>query len=117
VPTDPSAWVIKEAAGSSGTAVSILRDMAVQEVDLLRDAIGHSWSRTPMIAQRYVEPSRLAQAYRVELRLVAYVLGSDDVYVGQQPVGKAVPQQEKRRLNNISQGALYVPIVCDNGKE
>lgn len=118
LPNDPSAWVVKGAAGCQGTQVWVLGDLGPADVDAVRASISHTWSRTPMVAQRHVEPSRLApgpsrgwDAYRLELRLVAYVLGWQAVSTSEQPLGKAVSQLDRRRLNNISQGALYVPVV------
>ena len=53
---------------------------------------------------------------RIELRPIAYVLGRDEVFVGEQLVGKAVPAADRRALNNVSRGARYVAVlVAENG--
>jgi hypothetical protein len=47
----------------------------------------------------------------VEIRPVSYVLGWADVHVAEQPVAKVVSDLDPRRLNNISQGACYAPVL------
>ena len=118
LPPDPENWVVKSAAGCQGTEVVVL---GWQPQDRLREVARRAcseWAGAAAVLQRYVEPSRLSPAgpggwdsYRVEIRPIAYVLGWDDVYPGEQPVGKAVSSYDVRRLNNVSRGACYAPVL------
>jgi uncharacterized circularly permuted ATP-grasp superfamily protein len=118
LPVDTNNWVVKTAAGCQGTEVFVLRWQPRDRRDLVADRVRKEWSGVAAVAQRYVEPSRLTPAgptawdgYRVEIRPVTYVLDWQDAYVSEQPVGKVVSVYDARRLNNISQGACYAPVL------
>jgi uncharacterized circularly permuted ATP-grasp superfamily protein len=125
LPADVDNWVVKTSAGCQGTEVFVLGWQPRQRLETVQERLRKEWSGAAAVVQRYVEPSRLSPAgsgswngYRVEIRPVAYVLGWQDVYVSEQPVGKAVSTYDARRLNNISQGACYVPVLrepCPHG--
>ncbi|GGW85930.1 circularly permuted type 2 ATP-grasp protein [Streptomyces galilaeus] len=118
LPDDKENWVIKSAVGCQGTEVFVLRWQPQDRLRLLEDRVSKEWCGAAAVAQRYVEPSHLAPArpnswndYRVEIRPVTYVLDWRDIYVSEQAVGKTVSTYDARRLNNISQGACYVPVL------
>jgi Circularly permuted ATP-grasp type 2 len=118
LPTDAHDWVVKTATGCQGTEVFVLSGQPRERLDYVEKLLRGQDSATAMVAQRYVEPSVLSaagpqgwDAYRVEIRPVSYLLGWQDVYVGRRPVGKAVSAYDARRLNNISQGACYLPVL------
>jgi hypothetical protein len=118
LPTDTENWVVKTAAGCQGTEVFVLGWQPHDRLRLVEDRVRKEWSGVVSVVQRYVEPSRLTpsgpggwDSYRVEIRPVSYVLGWDDVQVAEQPAGKVVSSYDARRLNNISQGACYVPVL------
>jgi hypothetical protein len=117
LPDDPTRWVIKLAAGCQGTGVFVLGLQSSEQLvaigQLLRTELDSA-----AVAQVAIEPSRLSplgseawDAYRLELRPIAYVLGWQDVFVADQPVGKAVSNFDVRRLNNLAQGACYIPVI------
>jgi uncharacterized circularly permuted ATP-grasp superfamily protein len=118
LPPDPENWVVKTAAGCQGTEVIVLGwQPKDRRIEVARRACAE-WAGAAAVLQRYVEPSRLSPAgpggwdsYRVEIRPIAYVLGWDDVYTGEQPVGKVVSSYDARRLNNVSRGACYAPVL------
>jgi uncharacterized circularly permuted ATP-grasp superfamily protein len=116
LPGDLERWVVKTTTGRQGTGVlmpgSPTRDRreAVQQLVRGRPAAA--------VAQRLVEPSQLSapgptalETYRVELRPVAYLLGWQEVYVGEQPTARVVSTHETQQLNNLSQGARYAPVI------
>jgi glutamate---cysteine ligase / carboxylate-amine ligase len=114
LPSDPAGWVVKTTAGCQGTEVFVLDWQPKDRLGLIAERAVRA------VAQRYVEPSRLTldgpggwDAYRVEIRPVAYVLGWNDVYVSECPVGKAISVYDSRRLNNISHGACYIPVLLE----
>jgi uncharacterized circularly permuted ATP-grasp superfamily protein len=121
LPDDLERWVVKTTTGRQGTGVlmpgSPTRDRreAVQQIIRGRPAAA--------VAQGLVQPSRLSaagptglEAYRVELRPVAYLLGWQDVYVGEQPTARVVPARETQKLNNLSQGARYAPVIRQSSR-
>jgi hypothetical protein len=98
LPAEPEDWVVKAAGGCGGHDVHVLR-----------------WDAPPApppgaIAQRYVEPSRLAGRV-VELRAFAHVVGAGRVVAGEQAIAKLVPDRVPRPLHHISAGAVYAPVV------
>lgn len=110
-------WVVKAAAGCQGSEVFMLDRLSSDQRDILEARLQGDWSRSAAVAQRFIEPARLVptgfggwDGYQLELRPVTYVLGRE-VYVGEQPVGKGVSTFDARRLNNISAGACYVPVL------
>jgi hypothetical protein len=121
VPEPSDGWMVKSAAGHSGTEVFLLdnahpeRQRQVQ--DLVRSSPVPAW-----VAQRYVEPSRLSpggpgswDAWCVEIRPMLYVLGDSTLFAGATPAARLVSVYDHRRLNNVSQGACYAPVfreVC-----
>jgi uncharacterized circularly permuted ATP-grasp superfamily protein len=118
LPPDQENWVVKTSAGCQGTEVFVLGWQPRDRLELVEDLVRKEWSGAAAVAQRYVEPSRLTpggwgswDGYRVEIRPVAYVLDWHEVYVSEQPVGKVVSVYDARRLNNISQGACYAPVL------
>jgi carboxylate-amine ligase len=122
LPADPKQWVMKTAAGAQGTEVIVLGRLGHDQLGEVAARMRTNWAGAAAVLQRYVEPSRLSPAgpggwdsYRVEIRAVAYVLGWNDIYVSEQPVGKAVSDYDARRLNNISQGACYLPVLREPG--
>ena len=117
LPADAADWVVKTAAGCQGTEVFVLAWHTPDRITGLADQLRDD-PATTAVAQRYVEPSRLTPSgpggwdgYRVEIRPVSYVLGRDDVHVAEQPVAKVVADLDARRLNNMSQGACYAPVL------
>jgi uncharacterized circularly permuted ATP-grasp superfamily protein len=118
LPADQENWVVKTSVGRQGTEVFVLRWQPRDRLELVEDLVRKEWSGAAAVAQRYVEPSRLTPAgpgswdgYRVEIRPVAYVLDWHEVYVSEQSAGKVVSIYDARRLNNISQGACYAPVL------
>jgi uncharacterized circularly permuted ATP-grasp superfamily protein len=107
-------WVVKSGAGAGGSEVYVLRSLTPDGLDALAERV-RAFGPSGAVAQRWVEPSTLTtpsgwDTYRVELRPLAYVLGWEDVFVGDQPLGKAVSSFDRRRLNNISLGACYLAV-------
>lgn len=124
LPDEPNDWVVKQVTGCQGTTVFVLKRRSRAQVEVIQTRMQRSWSGSAAVAQRYVEPSRLAwagsgswDAFRLELRPIAYILGWQDVYVGEYPVGKAISNLDARGLNNISQGACYVPVLRQHRSE
>jgi hypothetical protein len=120
LPVAGDGWVVKASAGRQGTEVFVLTGQARSRREHVASLLRTAWSSSGAVAQRYVEPSRLSPAgpggwdgYRVEIRLVGYAIGWQEVHVGRQLVGKLVPVFDARRLNNISQGACYAPVLCE----
>jgi uncharacterized circularly permuted ATP-grasp superfamily protein len=118
LPDDPDNWVVKLAAGRQGTEVFVLSMQSSEQLAAIRKLVARPWPDSGAVAQVAIEPSRLSpmgpgswEAYRLELRPTAYVIGWQEVYVADQPVGKAVSNFDLKRLNNISQGACYVAVV------
>lgn len=117
LPADGDGWVVKASAGRQGTEVFVLTGQPRHRREHIELLLQNEWSAAGAVAQRYVEPSRLSpgpggwDGYQVEIRPVSYVLGWQDVCVGRQPVGKFVSVFDARRLNNISQGACYGPVL------
>jgi uncharacterized circularly permuted ATP-grasp superfamily protein len=118
LPTDHDGWVVKAAAGCQGTGVFILRAQAPDSLDAVRASIRTSWPTEAAVAQRYIELSRLwtarpsgAHTYRVEVRALAYVLGWQDVFAGEQSLGKLVSSSTPGELNNVARGGSYVPVI------
>jgi len=119
LPDEPTAWVVKLASGCQGSAVFVLRRRSREQIEAIQTLVRRSLPGAIAVAQRYVEPSRLCwagpetwDAFRLELRPIAYVLGSQDVFVAERAVGKAISSFDARGLNNISQGACYVPVIA-----
>jgi uncharacterized circularly permuted ATP-grasp superfamily protein len=108
-------WVVKTSTGAGGTGV-LLPGSESAGPDAVRELVAAA-GPAGVVAQRWVEPSTLtlpaehaAGPYSVELRPVTYVLGWNDVRVGAQPVGKAVPSSG-REPNTVSRGAAYVAVL------
>jgi hypothetical protein len=119
LPLEAHEWVVKSAAGCQGTEVFILRNESALRIRAIGDLVEHSCAKHGWVAQEYVRPSRIepggpggGDSYLLELRPVTYVVGWNDVHVGRQPLGKAVPSTDLRGLHNVSQGAYYVPVTC-----
>lgn len=102
--------VVKPSTGAGGADV-LLPGWDPAAVETLVRARGPSG----VVVQRWIEPSTLSwgpdecATFDIELRPIAYVVGAQEIVVGQQPVAKAVPSRE-RRLNNVSRGAAYVAV-------
>jgi uncharacterized circularly permuted ATP-grasp superfamily protein len=114
LPADADNWVVKASAGCQGTEVFVLGWQPPERLAQIEQRLRDHWPGAAAVAQRYVEPSRLTLAepgYRVEIRPVTYVLDRHDIHVSEQPLGKAVSTHDPRRLNNISQGACYLPVL------
>jgi uncharacterized circularly permuted ATP-grasp superfamily protein len=118
LPADADDWVVKSSTGCQGGDVFVLGAQPRERLTLIEQRIRKHWCGAGGVAQRYVEPSRLTPAgpghwlgYWVEIRPVAYVLDWHDIHVSEQPLGKAISTQDTRRLNNISQGACYLPVL------
>jgi uncharacterized circularly permuted ATP-grasp superfamily protein len=119
LPTAGRDWVVKTAAGAGGTGVFVLRSLTPDQINAVPEIL-RAAGPSGAVAQQWVEPSTLSlsdasrwDAYRVELRPLAYVLGWRNVLVGKQPLGKAVSGFDRRRLNNISMGACYLPVLVE----
>ena len=114
LPEPRADWVVKTATGSGGDGVHVL---GTREADDAARARIRAAGPCGTVAQRWVDCSTLPFGpSRIELRPIAYVLGRDEVFVGEQLVGKAVPAADRRALNNVSRGARYVAVlVADNG--
>jgi hypothetical protein len=118
LPRDRENWVLKAATGRQGTDVVVLRWQSEERLRLVADRVRGPWGGAAAVLQRYVEPSRLSptgpcgwDGLRIEIRPVSYVLGWNDVHAAEQSLGKAVSDYDVRRLNNISQGACYLPVL------
>ncbi len=118
LPADTDNWVVKSSAGCQGTEVFVLGWQSRERLALIAQRTREHWRGAAGVAQRYVEPSRLTPAgpghwlgYRVEIRPVTYVLDWHDSHVSEHPLGKAISTHDTRRLNNISQGACYLPVL------
>lgn len=114
LPADADRWVVKSGAGCQGTGVFVLRSQTPDELTAIARDLRGSWPARAAIAQQHVEPSRLRAGgteLLVELRAIAYVLGWQDVFAGDQAVGKLAPRAKTQRLNNISSGASYAPVI------
>ena len=107
-------WVVKTATGCGGDGVHVLGS---RDGDDAARASMRAAGRCGTVAQRWIQCSTLPDGpSRIELRPIAYVLGRDEVFVGEQLVGKAVPAADRRALHNVSRGARYVAVlVADNG--
>jgi uncharacterized circularly permuted ATP-grasp superfamily protein len=116
LPEPGDGWVVKSAAGHSGTEVFFLDGAHPRRLrqaqDMVRSRAGGA------VAQRYVEPSRLTpggggswDAWLVEIRPMIYVLGDGDLMAGATPAARLVSVYDHRRLNNLSQGACYAPVL------
>jgi uncharacterized circularly permuted ATP-grasp superfamily protein len=118
LPSDLDRWVVKMAAGCRGSGVFILRAQAPDSVDGIRTLIRNSWPNQAAVAQRHFELSRLPTAagrggptYRLEVRALAYVLGWQDVFVGERSLGKLVSSSNPGGLNNVACGGSYIPVI------
>jgi hypothetical protein len=118
LPEDASRWVVKLATGCQGRDVFVPGMRSHEQLASAQKTLTRSSPTGGAVAQAYVEPSRLSptgpgswDAFRLELRPIAYVLGWNDVMVGDQPVGKAIAHFDLHRLNNISRGACYVAVI------
>ena len=115
LPPDPASWVIKTAAGCQGTGVVILRNQTRADLPALGARLAGSWPARGAVAQRYIEPSRIAAdgatGFAVELRAFAYALGDEPVFPGEQAIAKLVARDSTSRLHNISRGAAYAPVI------
>lgn len=111
-------WVIKSTAGCQGTEVFILDWLSPNQRARLQAWVHAERPGVGVVAQRFIEPSRLVPSgsggwdeYQIELRPVTYVLGSDEIHVSDEALGKVVSIYDPRRLNNISQGACYAAAL------
>ncbi len=114
LPEPPMDWVVKTATGCGGDGVHVL---GTRDADDAARASMHAAGLGGTVAQRWIDCSTLPWGpSRIELRPIAYVLGRDEVFVGEQLVGKAVLAADRRALNNVSRGARYVAVlVAENG--
>lgn len=118
LPADLDNWIVKMATGCQGIGVFILRAQPPDRLDAIRSLIRGSWPARAAVAQRHVELSRLriggpagGNTYLVELRALAYVLGWQHVFTAEQSIAKLVPSGSRARLNNVTCGGSYVPVV------
>lgn len=118
LPAQPRDWVVKSAAGCQGTEVFVLRDQSDAQLEAVRKLVSDSWPDKWFVAQEYIPPSHLTyeasntrETYRLELRLVSYVIGWDEVHPSWRPLGKAVSSLDVGSLHNLSQGAWYAPCA------
>jgi len=114
LPEPRAGWVVKTATGSGGDGVHVL---GTRDADDAARACIRAAGPCGAVAQRWVDCSTLPDGpSRIELRPIAWVLGRDEVFVGEQLVGKAVPAADRTALNNVSRGARYVAVlVADDG--
>ncbi len=114
LPEPRADWVVKTATGRGGDGVHVL---GTPDGDDAARATMRAAGPCGTVAQRWIDCSTLPWGpSRIELRPIAYVLGRDEVFVGEQLVGKAVPAGDRRALNNVSRGARYVAVlVAENG--
>jgi hypothetical protein len=76
-----------------------------------------SWPALAAVAQQRIEPSRLrarghgGSEFAVEVRPLAYVLGWQEVAVGEHSIAKLAPSSRPETLNNITCGGSYAPVV------
>jgi hypothetical protein len=114
LPEPRTDWVVKTATGVGGDGVHVL---GTRDADDGARASIHAAGPCGTVAQRWIDCSTLpCGPSRIELRPIAYVVGRDEVFVGEQLVGKAVPAADRWALNNVSRGARYVAVlVADNG--
>jgi hypothetical protein len=117
LPHDLDNWLVKEAAGCQGTGVFILRSQPQERIDAIVKLLRTSWPARAAVGQRHVEPSRLHTAgrggrqYAVEVRALAYVLGWQEVFVGEHCIAKLAPSSTPETLNNITCGGSYAPVI------
>jgi len=110
-------WVVKMSTGAGGNGVFLPGSEMAGRLESVH-ALVRASGPCGVVAQRFVEPSTLSlagrgarDAHRVELRPMTYVVGWEEVLVGEQPVGKAVSSFGRPRLNNVSRGAAYVAVL------
>ena len=109
LPEPRADWVVKTATGRGGDGVHVL---GTRDGDHAARASMHAAGLCGTVAQRWIDCSTLPWGpSRIELRPIAFVLGRDEVFVGEQLVGKAVPAADRRALNNVSRGARYVAAL------
>jgi hypothetical protein len=122
LPEELDRWVLKAAAGCQGNGVVIGRSQPPEQVAAVAARLDGSWPARAAVAQRNVEPSRLRTAghgggeYVVEVRALAYVVGWQDVVVGEHGIAKLAPHTTPATLNNLTRGGAYAPVVRVGGR-
>jgi carboxylate-amine ligase len=118
LPDDLDNWVLKTATGCQGDGVFVLKFQPPVRLEELMGLVQGSWPKKPVIAQRYVEPSRLcvvgpfgSDIYDVELRALAYVIGWQNVFVGECSIGKLVLTGNNKRVQTVFSGGFYGPVI------
>lgn len=117
LPRDLDKWVLKTAIGCRGDGVFVLRWQPPAQLSALKEMVRGSGPGQAAVAQRYVEPSRIAVGgataarYRVEVRSLGYVTDWQHVAVSEQSVGKLVSDEPPGRLNDVFQHASYAPVI------
>jgi len=118
LPKDVDNWVLKTATGCQGDGVFVLKSQAPDRIEEIRSLVQSSWAKTLPIMQRHVELSRLRvegldsdNTYDVELRALAYIIGWQQVFVGEHSIGKLVLTGSSNRVQTVFSGGSYVPIV------
>jgi carboxylate-amine ligase len=118
LPDDLDNWVLKTATGCQGDGVFVLKFQPPTRLEELKASVQGSWPKKPLIAQRYVEPSRLrligpegSNIYDVELRALAYVIGWQNVFVGECSIGKLALTDHTDKVQTVFSGGFYGPVV------
>jgi carboxylate-amine ligase len=117
LPRDLENWVLKTATGCQGDGVFILKSQPADQLEKIRSLAQGFWAKTPAIIQRHVKLSRLRvggldtyNTYDVEVRVLAYVLGWQHVFVGEHSIGKLMPTGSSNPVQTVFSGASYVPV-------
>ena len=118
LPQDLDNWVLKTATGCQGDGVFVLKSQPPDRLEEIKKLIQGSWAKTPVIVQRYVEMSHLradgpgsGDTYDVELRVLAYIIGWQNVFVGEHSIGKLVLTGNSNSVRTVFSGGSYVPVV------
>lgn len=118
LPDDLDNWVLKTATGCQGDGVLVLKSLPPERIENIRTSVQRSWAKVPVIAQRHVELSCLrvdelgnTNTYDVELRVLAYVIGWQHVFVGEHSIGKLVLTGSGTGGQTVFSGGAYLPVV------